>query len=134
MNSSVKNGKLPLNKTNYFNNLKKKTGCKDIKEQERFNKELLNCIDILCNRVSFLEGIVIKQAEELVGLKKRHNAAFAGLGDYLNDEIVPRMKDMMDYMPDEFKEKWFVKEVDVTVEDDDSGDGQEGGESMDAET
>jgi hypothetical protein len=132
MNSSVKKGKLPLNKTNYFNNLKKKTCCKDIKEQERFNKELLNCIDILCNRVSKLEEKLSETMQATIKVAEWHNEGMEGIGTYLNDTLTPLLADMASYMPDEFKEKWTIVKEEAKDEETVDGEVMEGGESMDA--
>ena len=130
MNSSVKKGKLPLNKTNYFNNLKKKTCCKDIKEQERFNKELLNCIDILCNRVSKLEEELSKNSQALIKVAEWHNEGMEVIGRYLNETIMPFLADMTGYMPEEFQAKWLISKEEKK-EDTEDKEVTEGGESMD---
>ena len=99
MNSAVSSGKIQLNKTNYFANLKKKANeirtSHDPVEQKKFNIDLLNCIDILCNRIAFLEEIVNemgKVMENDTEINERRNTIEAHLVAHVNaiEEAVGR--------------------------------------------
>lgn len=101
MNSAVKEGKIQLNKTNYFAKLKEKAHnirtSNDPVEQKKFNKELLNCIDILCNRIAFLEEIVNDMARILENQNltdERRNTIEAHLIAHVNaiEEAIGRDK------------------------------------------
>lgn len=84
------NNHLPLNKTNYYANLKKKAkNVKDTKEQIKVNEELLNCIDILCNRYEHL----LKEHKEL---SEKYNKFAEAIGIYVNQMIVPRINELTD--------------------------------------
>ena len=114
MNSAVKDGKVQLNKTNYFNNLKNKAKAKDDKEQIAFNKEVLNCIDIICNRMEAIES-------QIAGVAAMHNTGMEAVGNYLNEVIRPILTEMQENL----------KEIHETLNLQDA-DGQEGDETMDA--
>ena len=114
MNSAVKNGKIQLNKTNYFTGLKSKAKVKDAKEQIAFNKEMLNCLDIICNRLAWIEGKL-----EEVGTK--HDAGIDAIGKYLNDVVRPTIIDL----------STAVDERLALVENQLTADRQDGGETMD---
>lgn len=115
------NNHLPLNKTNYFNNLKKKSkNVKDAREQAKVNAELLNCIDILCNRYE-------KLLNDHKELSEQYNKFAEGIGMYINKVIVPAVNELADKV-----NKLTETEETEETEDNDILKEPEGGETMNA--
>ena len=113
------NNHLPLNKTNYFLNLKKKAASvKDEKEQIKVNKELLNCIDILCNRYEHL----LKDHQEL---SATYNRFAESIGMYINGSLVPNINNLNDQV------RKLIGEGEVEPVEEKKED-LEGGETMNA--
>ena len=102
----------PLYKTNYFANLKRKASTKDIQEQMKLNKELLNCIKQLSVE---LEKVNLRLDEA----SKGHDAQFVAISTYVNSQLVP-----------------YVRSIAVATgcvaSEEDKKEETEGGETMDA--
>lgn len=117
--------KIQLNKTTYFRNLKKKTTTK-------IEDELLNCIDILCNRIEKDEEEIVKLRSQIAGVAEMHNNGMAAVGEHLNGVLHPIIADIMSYMPEECREKWATGVDEEKEENKETEEETGGGETMDA--